>query len=214
MAVLAQHQAGAVRPGQLAQGMANNGRQAGEIAHTGDPFDDLGQTAQPGRVPLGLRLRRFAVPDVLDDADEMAGRAVQVAHQGDRHLGPDGLAVVAQVTLVQGIGGVPAGQQAARLVQVGLHVLGVGDVLEPSLQKLFLIVADEFAQPAVDPQETAVGRRQGDTHRRLFEDGLEARLAPAQIVPGGGQQPTPVGLPLSRAVQELAQQARQRAVDE
>jgi len=54
------------------------------------------------------------------------------------------------------------------------------DVLERHLQQLFARVADDGAEPVVDPQPTAVGPDVGDADCRLLERGAVDLLALAQ----------------------------------
>jgi hypothetical protein len=72
-------------------------------------------------------------------------------------------------------------QDLAELVEVGLQVVRVGDVLECALQQLGLAVADDLAQGAVDLEPAAVGSDQRDADRCLVEGFAEARLGLLEV---------------------------------
>ena len=122
--------------------------------------------------------------DVIDQGDEVDRLAGPVPHQRDAQDDPDDLAVLVDVPLFHLERCDPSVEHSAGLQEVGLEVVGVGELLEGRGQQLFLGVADDFAQRAVDPDESAVGGDQRHADGRCVKGTSEPLLAQPQGLGG------------------------------
>jgi hypothetical protein len=119
--------------------------------------------------------------DVLDDGDEVLGGPVRVAHQGHSQVDPEDRAILVEIALLQRVARDLAVQHLAHAREIGVEVVGMGDVLEGLGEQLFARVAELFAEPRVDPQPAPVEADMRDADRGLFKGRPEPRLALAQL---------------------------------
>jgi hypothetical protein len=70
------------------------------------------------------------------------------------------------------------------LLEVGVEVVRVGYVLAGLLNQLLTAIADDLAEPPVDPQPPSVRVDVGDTDGRLLERGPKALLAVPECLLG------------------------------
>jgi hypothetical protein len=96
------------------------------------------------------RFGAHAVGDVLDLGDEVERGTGRVVDERAAQENPDDLHVFAQVPLFHLVGFDFAAQHPLELAQVGVEIVGEGDVLECQRQQFGLIVADKAAQRSVD----------------------------------------------------------------
>ena len=128
---------------------------------------------------LGLAQRVLGAPalgDVLDLGDEVERLPGFVADERDRQQHPAVLAVGPHVALLHPVAAQLAGDDLAHQLEVGVEVVGVGDVLEGQPEQRPGVVADDLGQRAVDAQEAAVEADQRHADRRLLEGVGEALL--------------------------------------
>ena len=143
-------------------------------------------------------LRDPPLADALDHADEKLRRPVVVAQHGRGELGPDRLAVRAEVALLEAVLlELARDEPPNRLLGVG-DVVGVGDRTRPVKRELLARAANRPAVRVVDLHVAALQIEQRHADRRLLERDPEALLARAQ---------RRVGRPLARHV------ARDRRVE-
>src|SRR5436190_22488273 len=128
------------------------------------------------REAVQVLLDPLALGDVLDLGDEVQGPTVLVAHDRDRQQDPDDRTLLGEVALLHLVRRAVAVDELVDVGEVGVEVVGVGDVREGQFLQLVLAVADQVAQRAVDLEEAPVEPDQGHADRRVGERGLEAPL--------------------------------------
>ena len=113
--------------------------------------------------------------------DVVQQRAVGRAPRRARYPDPDRRAVLADVALFDRQGIDRAFVHARTVAVREVHVVGMGDVFDGALEQLVVVVPEHLAEPAVAPNEPAVGRdvRNADG-RKLYRAGV-ARFAFAQL---------------------------------
>lgn len=140
--------------------------------------------------------------------DVVEGLAVLAAQQPDGDADPEGVAVLAQVALLQFVAVGLAAEQAGVGLQRRLEVLGVGEVGEGEVVKLVGLVAGQLAEGGVGPHQAAVDPAERHPRCRPREGGLEAALglaATALLVEAGAEVGEP-GDPVERRAALAADQ--------
>ncbi len=107
--------------------------------------------------------------DILDDADEIVDGAVSFAHRGHAQSRPNDRAIFTQVALFNAVAVGFITEQASELHQIGLEVIGMGNVLEFFVNKLLSLIAKDLAQAPIYQKPRAVGRNVSDPNRGIFE---------------------------------------------
>ncbi len=121
---------------------------------------------------------RFAgLGDVLDLRDEMERLVLAVAGEGDVEVDPDDVAVLVMVALLHVVGGGAAFDEVVDVAEVGVEVLGVGEVLEGEAGEFLGLVTDDFAERAVDLEKATRERDERDAVGGVLEGAGEAFLA-------------------------------------
>ena len=103
----------------------------------------------------------------------------------DRQQHPDQLALARVVALLHLVGVDLPGHQRVDLGEVGVEVVGVGDLLEGQVDQLLFRVADDVGELLVDEQEAAVEADDRDPVRGGVEGGLEVALGEPGAALGG-----------------------------
>ena len=131
---------------------------------------------------LELTVEPLSVGDVLHLRHEIPSVAVSIANQGHRQLRPDRRPVTAQVALLQLVARDAAAEQLAEELDVGVEVVGMGDVVERPAGQLLGGVAENCAQRRIDVQAVAVQVDEGHADRRILEGAAEVLVRdPAQF---------------------------------
>src|SRR4051794_15594769 len=155
---------------------------------------------QPGQViasseALQLAVEPLSVGDVLHLRHETPSVAVFIASQGHPQLRPYRRAVTAQVALLQLVARDAAAKQFAEELDVGVEVVGMGDLMERPAGQLVGGVAENRAQRRIDVQAAAVQVDEGHADGRVVEGATQLLVRdPAQVcarnlartVAGGG----------------------------
>ena len=132
----------------------------------GDALEDrLGRTTiRLGRGLRGVEPLDEGLPlaEVDDLGDEVDRGAERVAQEGDREVADQDAAVGAEVALGDPVGADLPGERLLEQAQVGVEVLGMGDVLEGLRDELVGVVAEHLAQRDVGRHEAT--RRGHDRH--------------------------------------------------
>jgi hypothetical protein len=131
-------------------------RRADFMAHGGEKFalGALSGLRFFGQLLL-LGHGRAGLGDVLDLGDEMQGLTLAIAGEGDVEVDPDDAAILVIVALLHVVGGGASLDEVAHVGEVGLEVLGMGEVLERALGQFRGGVTDDVAQGAVGLEEGA-----------------------------------------------------------
>ena len=170
-------------------------RVAGRAAPARGHPDAIGEqrpVRQPGervvqRLAREALLRLLAVGDVLDLAEQVADRPVAVVDRRDVQRDPDRVSLRVHVALLGPVAVALAIDQVAEGVEIGVDVVGVGDLAEGLAEQLMLRVAGELAEGAVDPLVATAGRDEGHPHVAVVE-GLAEELLGLAEVPAGPPQ--------------------------
>ena len=126
-------------------------REAGEVG-----------TRRQARLAGAQRLlAALPLGDVLHHGDEVPGLASRAPHERDGQVDPHRGTVPADIALLHRVVSDLAGEEPGGPAPGPLQVVGVGDVLEGPAQQLLARIADDRAEPVVDPQPAAVDRRRG-----------------------------------------------------
>ena len=141
---------------------------ASQLAREAPAVHQAGQAVVVRQV-REVALEALALGDVLDLADEVERLAVLVAKERDRQQDPDRPPVGAEVALLHLVAGDLAGEHLPDLLEVGLEVVGMGDVLERLGEELALGVSGQVAERTVDAHPAALGGDEGDPDRRVVE---------------------------------------------
>ena len=183
------------RRGRVGEGDAAAGVDVVD-ALAGELQDAVVVARQAGQLGARLVERRVAVADVLHEAHALHGRAALVADQEDAELGPHHLAVLAHVALVDAVARHLAREHAAGEPEVGVHVVGMGDVREGELAQLVGRVAREAAEGLVGLAQAEVGPHQRHAHGPVLEDAPKQAVGVARAH-GGRESMEPSRLPVS-----------------
>lgn len=164
---------------------AEAGTRLGLLEQLLQPLEEGRAVGQAGqRVVGGLvaqpLLEPVAVGDVLQHRDLVLRDAVVVADQRDGQVGPDHLAVLAVVRLVE-LEVVPlsADQLLVRLPHAR-GVLGVHEVADPAPDHVLRARAEQVLEGLVDRHDVAVGVADADADRGALEQRPEPGLGRAQ----------------------------------
>ena len=179
------HQDADVVPGDVGLGVAEHllgrvveGLDRARAVDGDDGIDDI--VEQGAQVVLALADGPFGADpraEVLDLRDEVHRLALRIADQGHAEQAPEHAALLVHVALFHLVGADPPGDQVLEVVQVGIQVVGVGEVHEIAVQQLFAAVAEHAAQFVVDLQPAAIRGDQGHAQGRRVEGIAEALLA-------------------------------------
>jgi hypothetical protein len=115
--------------------------------------------------------------DVFDHRDEIGGRAALVADHRNVQARPKYVSILADVSLLHGVGADFMREHGAHIFQIAVQVFGVSEIMKIGLEQGLLVVSEYLAQPVVDPEPAPVRRDQRDADRRLIESGLETIFA-------------------------------------
>ena len=133
-------------------------------------------TAGSSRPACGTAPRPASARRCPRRRDEVVRLALGRAGERDGQLDADERPVLADVPLLRRVRRDLPGQESPDVGEVGVEVVGVGDVLERQPHHLVVAVAHDVAELLVDPQPAAVQPDVGDADRRLLEGGPEPLL--------------------------------------
>ncbi len=164
------------------------------LEHRLQPLEEGRPVQQPGQLVMGgleaqPLLQPVAVGDVLQHRHLVLRPLLLVPDQGHREVGPDHLAVVPVVRLVE-LEVVPlAGDQLAVGVPDAGGVLRVDQVVHPPAGQVLRPRAEQLQQRRVDLQDPALQVADPDADRGALEQCPEPRLGgvqrPLRALPGG-----------------------------
>jgi hypothetical protein len=123
--------------------------------------------------PFGCLARR----DVFDRGNQGTRFAAFLPHQRHRRGRPEDRPVLADVALLDDTAVDFADEHAPHLIAIGSDIIRMGIVLKCPGQHFALAVTEHFAEFRVHPQPVAIECNDGDTDRRLLENGPEAAIA-------------------------------------
>ncbi len=120
-----------------------------------------------GRVGQGLHC--FALGDILRRHDSVVWRAIRGPYQRGGEVDPDWHTILADVALIGVVRVQLACQQALEHHEMGLAVVGVGEVLAGERLELRAAVAEDVAEPRVDAQPAPLQTDESEADIRMFE---------------------------------------------
>ncbi len=136
---------------------------------------------------IACRLRQqifsaFAGRHVLNDRDDVERLPLRPPHKRRRQVAPDGLAVFADVALLRHVRRRSPCEQLLRRLQIGLQVIGMGDLGERAARQLVWRIPQDACIALVHAKPAAIRRHKRHANVALLEERAESLLALAQLV--------------------------------
>ncbi len=132
----------------------------------------------------GRGFRKLTLCDVLNLGDAVHRVALRIPHQRDAEHAPHDVPLFMQVALLHLVMVDLAGQQAAKMLDIGINVIGMGHGLEGPLQHLGFGVTGHLTVRVVHLEELTRRRDERHADRRVIKCPSEPGLAVLKILFG------------------------------
>jgi hypothetical protein len=142
----------------------------------GDPDQDggmVGHQAEAGFAGAQGEFGVFGFGDILDNGEEIAF-ASGGRNEGRAEVAPGDGTVASEVAFFHLIGGDIAGDGTVQQIEIGIQIIGVGDILEGAGEEFIWGKAQPFGEARVDAEEAAIGMDVSDADGGFFERITEA----------------------------------------